>query len=136
MLARIDPLRRSVARLRARSWSAARSPLHDGWCCYVATVDTLIDVLDRLGALGYLDELGPADLGVRWVQSGEVTSIDEVVVDEIVRLEGDSDPDDELIVYAVTAMASGRKGTFTAKFGPDTSSAETYLIEALAGRQR
>ena len=67
--------------------------------------------------------------------SGEVTSVDALHVDEIVRLEGDSDPDDELIVYALTCTVCDRRGTFIAKFGPDTMPAETALMHALAAQQ-
>jgi hypothetical protein len=97
-------------------------------------VDTLGEVLDRLAGLGYVDDVVPAPGGVRCLGSGSVTSVGALRVDEIVRLEGDSDPDDELIVYALTCAACGRRATFVAKFGPDTTPDETALIRALATR--
>ena len=95
-------------------------------------MDTLTEVLDRLARIGYVDDIVPAPGGVLCLDSGSVTSVDALRVDEIVRLEGDSDPDDELIVYALTCTVCDRRGTFVAKFGPDTTPEETALMRALA----
>ena len=57
-----------------------------------------------------------------------------LVVDELVRLEGDSDPDEELIVYALSAGPCGRKGTFTIAFGPSVTPDDQAIAAILRDR--
>lgn len=97
-------------------------------------MDTLADVLQRLSAAGYTDEVEPGAGGLVCSEADGAIDIDTIVVDEIVRLEGDSDPDDELIVFALTWASGAGRGTFTAKFGPDTSPEESALIHRLSAR--
>lgn len=55
---------------------------------------------------------------------------DDFHIDEIVRFEGASDPDDETILVAV-ADPQGHRGLYTAAFGPDTPPADAAALRAL-----
>ena len=60
------------------------------------------------------------------------------VIDETVRFEGDSDPDDEAILLALTVPASaggcGHRGWFAAAYGPDTPAHDVAVLQALTTR--
>ena len=55
----------------------------------------------------------------------------EMVIDEVYRFEGPSDPGDEMIVVAVTCRRCGRRGTLASGYGPSTSPEEAELLRAL-----
>ncbi len=86
--------------------------------CMVGPVDSLAEILGRLAAAGYTSDFYARGGKVGCPDCAELVDPANLIVDELVRLEGDSDPDEELIVYALSAGPCGRKGTFTIAFGP------------------
>jgi hypothetical protein len=97
-------------------------------------VETLAEVLARLDVRGYRADFVPEQGGVRCAGCAALLAPDDLRVDEIVRLEGDSDPDDEVIVYALSCGPCGKQGTFVAPFGAAVSAAEADLIAVLRSR--
>jgi hypothetical protein len=55
---------------------------------------------------------------------------EDVTVDHILRFEGQSDPDDEMIVFAVQGPC-GDRGIYSAAYGPYQSPEDTAVIARL-----
>ncbi len=83
----------------------------------------------RLQAAGYVEDLSIDDDGkiANRLHSFDVESI---TVDEILRFEGMSNPDDESMLLAVTGP-NGIKGTMSLPYGPDVSGAQADTIRHL-----
>jgi hypothetical protein len=97
-------------------------------------MEMMLDAIARLRASGYdLDLVAVPGGGLRCGACGDVTDAATVTVDETVRFEGDSNPDDETILIAVTTRC-GHRGLFSAAYGPDTPAADSAVLQALALR--
>jgi hypothetical protein len=97
----------------------------------------LREALDRLAADGYDTEFFVRDRQFLCPECDEPVAPEDVVIDDVVRFEGESDPDEEMALYAISSGPCGRKGTFTAGFGPlmDPDDAEVVLRLADARRR-
>ncbi|HEU5320187.1 MAG TPA: hypothetical protein VFX28_05250 [Methylomirabilota bacterium] len=79
-------------------------------------VPTLVDVMAELAARGFTEQFMLAGARLRAVQSGKLSTPDEVRLVEFYRFEGVSDPDDMAILYALETR-SGVRGTLADAFG-------------------
>ena len=59
-----------------------------------------------------------------------------VVIDDIVRLEGESDPDEEVVVYAVSEGPCGRRGIYMSVYGPAAPDDDVTVELALRDARR
>ena len=59
-----------------------------------------------------------------------------MVIDELVRLEGDSDPDEEVVVYALSQGPCGRRGTYTIVYGAAAPYADVQVELQLRDARR
>jgi hypothetical protein len=55
----------------------------------------------------------------------------DVVIEHVVRLEGSSDPDEEVAVFAIECLACGVKGTYTVPFGPLIGDDDVAVVPGL-----
>jgi hypothetical protein len=55
---------------------------------------------------------------------------EDVIVDHVLRFEGQSDPDDEMIVFAVQGPC-GHRGVYSAAYGPYQSPEDAAVIARL-----
>lgn len=98
---------------------------------------SLAEAVERLSAGGY-----EADFRVEGEQlceprSGRCLAPEAFVVDEIVRIEGDSDPDDEAIVFALHSRDGSLRGTWAVAYGPGMDPREAEVARRLHdGRRR
>ncbi len=94
-------------------------------------METISEAMDRLRAAGYTADWRAVD--------GRLASDDashdpaDVTIDEIVRFEGESNPDDEAVLFALRAPDGGR-GLYAAPYGPDVSTDDVAVIRALHDR--
>ena len=97
-------------------------------------MDTVSSATQRLQAEGYTGNwYATPDGTLRCDETGEESQLDELDAHEVLRFEGQSDPGDEMIVFALQSP-SGHKGIFTAAFGADTSSDDAAVIAQLRRR--
>lgn len=98
----------------------------------VRTYDTLSQAVNDLIARGYTDDLTLHDECV--VCNGRDSSLkpDEFSIDEFHRFEGDSNPSDESIVYAISSEKHGVKGVLVNAFGPRASSLNQAMVKKLS----
>ncbi len=93
--------------------------------------ETLSQAVDRLTAHGYSDQFRAEPDGMRAVVAGILYQPELLVVEEVARLEGISDPADEAIVLALHCREDGIKGTYTVPFGPGMSALEAEMMHRL-----
>jgi len=97
-------------------------------------VETILDAVARLRAAGYRLEFSARSNGLLQLGGNdELIEASALSVDEIVRFEGDSDPDDEEILVALTTRG-GLHGLYSAAFGPSTPSDDVEVLHALVTR--
>jgi copper chaperone CopZ len=95
-------------------------------------LETVTDALTRLRSDGYTAEFYATDKGELACRGCDGTmDPTEVQVDHTVRFEGDTNPDDQDIVFAITC-ACGCKGTYSAAYGPATPPADSDVLRQLA----
>ena len=77
---------------------------------------TLAGVMQKLTGRGFTEQFKAVPEGLRAVRSGHIFGPGEVTIVENYRFEGESDPDDMSIVYAIETR-SGVRGTLIDAFG-------------------
>jgi hypothetical protein len=90
-------------------------------------METLVSVLNKIEAMGYLAQFRVTDQGLHSQLSGYNYGPDEIKVDHFYRFEGESSQDDEAILYAITTT-SGEKGTLTDGYGTSGDPAITLFM--------
>lgn len=95
------------------------------------TYDTLSQAVNDLIARGYTDDLSLSEECI--ICNGKSTSLspDEFFIDEFHRFEGDSNPSDESIVYAISSEKHQLKGVLVNAFGPDASNLNAAMVKKL-----
>lgn len=92
---------------------------------------TLSETLARLKQEGYTEDFNLRNRYLAGQRSAIQLSPEEFVVDEHFRFDGNSDPSDEAIVYAISALHFHLKGTLVNGYGPSSDAAADELMRAL-----
>ncbi|MEY2582072.1 MAG: hypothetical protein QOE09_1921 [Ilumatobacteraceae bacterium] len=94
--------------------------------------ETLTEAMQRLRKVGYETDLYATDDGrLECGSCGKRYDPLSMTIDETVRFEGDSNPDDEAILLAVRCP-EGCKGLYSAAFGAAVSPEDATVLRALA----
>jgi hypothetical protein len=94
-------------------------------------METVTEAIDRLRAQGFrLDFSAVAGGRLRCSECGKEFDPATVHIDEIVRFEGESDPGDETILYALSGEC-GHAGLYSAPYGPDATPEDIAVTIAL-----
>ena len=94
------------------------------------TYDTVCEAINDLKERGF--EL---DLNIEFdkqIRKDDVLNPDEYEIIETYRFEGNSDPDDEDIIYAMCSKSTEKKGIFTGAFGLYANSDSFNLIRNIS----
>ena len=79
------------------------------------TYDTVVDAINDLKKRGYKEDF---NLKIHHDESFmELLKKEKLNIDETYRFEGESNPSDEDIVYAISSLDGQIKGIFTGAFG-------------------
>ena len=94
-------------------------------------MDTSSDAMRRLQADGYTGNwYATADFQLQCNESGEVIDPSEVQIDHILRFEGQSDPGDMSILFALRTPA-GSMGLYSAPFGAEMPAEDSEVISRM-----
>ncbi len=94
-------------------------------------METLSEASRRLRADGYVLDFLPVPGGrLRCAECGDQFDPASMVIDEVVRFEGISDPGDEAILFALRGPC-GHAGLYSAAYGPDATSEDAEVAAAL-----
>ena len=99
-------------------------------------LETVTDALTRLRADGYMSDFFATDQGELACRGCDRTmNPADVRVDQTLRFEGDSNPDDQDIVFAIEC-GCGCKGVYSAAYGPTTPPEDAAVIRRLGRAPR
>ena len=97
-------------------------------------MDTLADAVRRLQQAGYTGNwYANRDHELECSETGEVLDPSAVEIDHILRFEGQSDPDDMTILFALRTP-SGARGLYSAAFGAQTPAEDADVISRMHHR--
>ncbi|HEY6956445.1 MAG TPA: hemerythrin domain-containing protein [Flavisolibacter sp.] len=95
---------------------------------------TLSQTIEGLKKEGYTMDFNISQECLTCHKSNTVLSPDEFEIDSVYRFEGDSNPDDEAVVYAISSSKYGVKGTLVNAYGPYADEASDALVQKLHQR--
>jgi len=98
----------------------------------MASYTTLSEAVNDLQKSGYTDELEFGDECIVCTQKGASMDPEQFQIDEFHRFEGNSDPEDQSIVYAISAKDHPIKGILVSAYGMDASSLTQEMVRKLA----
>ncbi|MEO8068488.1 MAG: phosphoribosylpyrophosphate synthetase [Flavobacteriales bacterium] len=93
---------------------------------------TLSEAVNDLQKRGYTDDLQLADNCVVCDVRGVSLDPAEFHIDEFHRFEGNSDPEDQSIVYAISSAKHGVKGVLVNAYGMDAQPMTQAMVAKLA----
>jgi hypothetical protein len=94
-------------------------------------VETLSEAIARLRTKGFALDFSAVEGGrLRCSECGAEFDPAAVHIDEIVRFEGESDPGDESILYALSGPC-GHLGLYSAAYGPDATPEDIAVAAGL-----
>lgn len=102
----------------------------------VAKSESLAAALERLALRGFRRSLRAWAGTLREVESGAPHEPEALNVDEIVRFEGETDPDEEVVLFALRGADGFPLGTYASMFGPRTPPEDVAVIRRLRARGR
>jgi hypothetical protein len=95
---------------------------------------TVACAVDDLTRRGFTEDFRVVDGALRAIGTGETARAQDLVIREVHRFEGVSDPDDMAIVYGVEGK-NGVRGTLVDAFGVYSDPALSALLERVPIRQ-
>lgn len=98
-------------------------------------METLSDAVARFQAEGYEGNWYASEDGELVCEAcGTHFDPAQVSVDHVVRFEGQSDPADSSILYALST-ADGHRGLYSTTYGPETPTGDVALIRAIGANR-
>jgi hypothetical protein len=95
-------------------------------------METLQQAISRLEKLGFVNDFRAARGGeLRVGRSESRWAPEALVLDETVRFEGESDPGDSSILFALRSHDGRVQGTFVSSYGPEVDRDNAAVIERL-----
>lgn len=96
---------------------------------------TLVEVHTKLLADGYKEEFTVSDNLLKALSTGKQYGPEEVSIANFFRFEGQTDPADSSIMYAIETK-DGTKGTLVDAYGPDADADKTIFIREVENIQK
>lgn len=99
--------------------------------------DTVSEATNGLAKRGYTSDLKllAENECLECQNTSKQLSPKEFVIDEVHRFEGDTDPSDEMIVYAISSMHHDIKGILVNAYGVDADTSTSKIIKHLKTHQ-
>ena len=94
--------------------------------------DTVVEALNGMKERGYTTNFNIAFDKLICSEKKHVLNPDEFEITEVYRFEGDTNPGDEDVVYAVESKKGDIKGVFSGAFGLYADSVSTDMLRKLA----
>ena len=93
--------------------------------------DTLSEAVNDLIKRGYTANFKISSNSIDYAEKNISLNPDEFEIDEFHRFEGESDPEDEAIVYAISSAKHNVKGILVNAFGMYSDSLSNEIISKL-----
>lgn len=92
---------------------------------------TLSQTIEGLRKEGYTMDFNINEECLACNKTKTVLSPDEFEIDAVYRFEGESNPEDEAVVYAISSPKYGVKGTVVNAYGPYADEGPNALVQKL-----
>jgi ribosomal protein S8 len=92
---------------------------------------TISQVLERLQRKGYVENFKACKNGMRVIPMNIFVDPEFLIVDEIFRFEGETDLDEEAIIFALRCPKNNLKGTYLVAFGPMMDAQDVAVVAHL-----
>jgi hypothetical protein len=99
-------------------------------------LESLSSAMARLEARGFRRSLRARRGALRVVETDETVDPEDVRIDEIVRFEGETDPAEEVVLFALRGPDGAPLGTYSTMFGPATPPEDAKVVRRLGGGWR
>lgn len=96
------------------------------------TEKTLIEIIDDLRKEGYTEDFNLEESCLECRAGGFQLFHHEFQVDKYFRLEGETDPSDSVIIYAISALTNGEKGVLVNSYGIYADPIASEMLDKLA----
>ena len=100
------------------------------------TMETMREAITRLEARGFLQAIRATQGGELQVDDERPVAPESLIIEEVVRFEGESDPEDEAVLFALRTADGRVQGTFASSFGTRIDADSAEAIQRLARQQR
>jgi hypothetical protein len=97
----------------------------------MTTYDTSAEAINALVSQGYDHNFNLKDEVLYCHTNDTALQPDEFQIDEVYRFEGQTDPDDEVVVYAISSPSANVKGILINAYGVYAESVSAQLVEKL-----
>lgn len=94
-------------------------------------METLSEAIGRLERAGFRDSFQARDDGLFALEAQRLLAPEALVIEELVRFEGVSDPQDESVLFALRSQDDAVRGTFVATYGTQTDPASAEIMKRL-----
>ena len=91
----------------------------------------LAQAVERLTAAGYQDDFRAERGGLRALRTGRLHEAELLDIDEVVRFEGATDPDEEAAVFALNSEMYETKGTYVVSYGTYVDPFDAVMVRRL-----
>lgn len=98
------------------------------------SMESISQAVGRLSEEGYTEQCRAEEGGVRFLDDGAIYEPEQVVVEEVVRLEGTSAPDEESVIFAVCSPDGRSRGTLCMSYGSQMDATDCDVIARLTLR--
>lgn len=93
-------------------------------------METMVQTMHRLGNQGFNGQFRAESGGLRFLTNGTLYQPEELTVEEMVRLEGNSTPDEEAVIFALVTPLD-EKATYCVTYGPEMDPADMDVVRRL-----
>ena len=97
-------------------------------------LESLSSAIARLEAKGFRHSLRARRGALRIIETDETLDPEALQIEEIVRFEGESDPDDEIVIYALNDAGRGARGTYVVTYGTYVDPLDAEMLLRLSRR--
>lgn len=91
----------------------------------------LAAAVERLTGDGYAGSFRAEERGLRETTSGRLFDPDQLVFEELLRFEGETDPDDQAAVLALRSRDGSICGTYVVAYGPGMDPLDAQALHGL-----
>src|SRR5262249_24575831 len=95
------------------------------------STESLSEALKRLGAKGFTHGLRASHRTLRDLVTGATYPPERLQIEEIVRFEGDSDPDEQATLFALRSQAGSPLGTYVVVYGAGMPQEDAEVVHRL-----
>jgi hypothetical protein len=99
-------------------------------------MEPLAQAVERLTAAGYREHFRAESGRLRALGTGSLYEPESLVIEQIVRFEGASDPDDQAVLFALRSEPQGVRGTYVAAYGLYMDALDGAMIRRLTDGRR